>query len=778
VDGLVRQEKYTAALVILQEAIHNHQDEPEQFLAEIDRINKIQSFAGSYTQAQKAYAKKQYDQAISLLKGIINQDENYKDASRLLAQAIDARRTARKWWQSRWLLAGIGIVALVASGWFLFPLLGPILSSLPAQPSRLPNQVIRTPLDTITLETPLPSLTTMPTPIPLAWSRLNSGQFLRRDPITAIVMDPNDAGVMYIGTKNAGIYKSIDGGVSWQPIHNGMGRAVIYTLILDPRDSNILYATTRLGGVFKTIDGGQTWHAVNTGINIKLNEWVSIIVMDAQNSQHLFFTQADAIYETQNGGLSWQLVKDWQGKNCPTSFVGLVLDPSNGSSVFIADWGLNNCQAGVYKSLDGGRTWTMTSFRSGPQEIQWNSFWIEPKNGKTLFISSAGKLWVSIDNGDNWTESYSKSCDALSFDSQDPLINYCTEGNSVRKTMDGGKQWGADISFELGSTESSFIAISPQNRNTLFWGSSGLAISSDGGNTWEKLGSGLAGIKWELKTSPLSSQVLISHDANIFYLSKDGGQNWEMIGKGRGLIFDSSGINLYSLVDNGNLAISTNDGKSWDQLSLPVPNSQAVAVHPFNPNRIYAIIGKPSPVELYYSDTLGKDWLSSTGMHDLGDPRLFFDHDQGNRVYAVGDLLLAYSNDAGLTWIKCGDFPMLWSSTSELRAAVDFNNSNHLLVATRGNGIVTSLDGCKSWQTSNTGLDSLFVNTISIDPNQPETMYAASDGGAYVSYDGGSSWNQINDGLLGATVVYSIVVDKDSNVYASTPYGIFKLEEK
>jgi photosystem II stability/assembly factor-like uncharacterized protein len=72
----------------------------------------------------------------------------------------------------------------------------------------------------------------------------------------------------------------------------------------------------------------------------------------------------------------------------------------------------------------------------------------------------------------------------------------------------------------------------------------------------------------------------------------------------------------------------------------------------------------------------------------------------------------------------------------------------------------------------------LFVTAIAIDPNNPDTLYAATDGGAYVSFDSGQTWNQINDGLLGATVVYSIVVDKDGNVYAATPYGIFHYEGK
>jgi len=105
-------------------------------------------------------------------------------------------------------------------------------------------------------------------------------------------------------------------------------------------------------------------------------------------------------------------------------------------------------------------------------------------------------------------------------------------------------------------------------------------------------------------------------------------------------------------------------------------------------------------------------------------------------------------------------------------------DANHILLATRGLGILVSKDGCQSWQSSNTGLNSMSVNTLAIDPNNPDTIYAGTDGGAYISTDGGKTWGEINDGLLGATVVYSIVVDKDSNVYAATPYGIFKLENK
>jgi photosystem II stability/assembly factor-like uncharacterized protein len=108
--------------------------------------------------------------------------------------------------------------------------------------------------------------------------------------------------------------------------------------------------------------------------------------------------------------------------------------------------------------------------------------------------------------------------------------------------------------------------------------------------------------------------------------------------------------------------------------------------------------------------------------------------------------------------------------------AIHPNESATLLLATTGYGIIKSRDNCRTWKFSNKGLGSLAVNIITIDPKNPDTIFAGTDGGAYVSFDVGETWHEINDGLLGATVVYSIVIDKDSNVYAATPYGVFKLE--
>jgi ligand-binding sensor domain-containing protein len=108
--------------------------------------------------------------------------------------------------------------------------------------------------------------------------------------------------------------------------------------------------------------------------------------------------------------------------------------------------------------------------------------------------------------------------------------------------------------------------------------------------------------------------------------------------------------------------------------------------------------------------------------------------------------------------------------------AVDPFDGNHVFVIDNGI-LLESYDSCDT-TSAFAAPPSASINSIAFDLKDSNTLYAGTDEGAYVSFDSGESWSQINDGLLGATVVYSIVVDKEGNVYAATPYGIFKLEAR
>jgi photosystem II stability/assembly factor-like uncharacterized protein len=192
------------------------------------------------------------------------------------------------------------------------------------------------------------------------------------------------------------------------------------------------------------------------------------------------------------------------------------------------------------------------------------------------------------------------------------------------------------------------------------------------------------------------------------------------------------------------------------------------------------LAGRDNCVGIKISLDSGKSWNNTNISEELSEARFYFATDQ-KTIYAASihgwsPPRILRSTD-GTNWESCGEEIDSISSAAS-RFAIDPNNSAIVYLATRGNGVYTSQDGCKSWQASKAGLDNQFINTVATDARNSNLVYAGTDSGAYISTDGGETWGQINDGLLGATVVYSIVVDKDSTVYATTPYGIFKLESK
>ena len=205
-----------------------------------------------------------------------------------------------------------------------------------------------------------------------------------------------------------------------------------------------------------------------------------------------------------------------------------------------------------------------------------------------------------------------------------------------------------------------------------------------------------------------------------------------------------------------------------------------IVPHPKNNAFVYIL----NENKLYITLDEQKTWFKPiSGEWPVPMARLYFDHQEGSEIYLVFtdegiDGEVYHSTDYGKSWFECSEIIKSSPTISDTRLVIDPRDSSKILLALRNYGILASQDGCKTWGSSYTGIGHQTINTIAIDINNPDTVYAGTNDGAYISTDGGQHWSQISDGLLGATVVYSIVVDKEGNVYAATPYGIFKLEGK
>jgi photosystem II stability/assembly factor-like uncharacterized protein len=344
--------------------------------------------------------------------------------------------------------------------------------------------------------------------------------------------------------------------------------------------------------------------------------------------------------------------------------------------------------------------------------------------------------------------------------------------------MDSGNTW------EVVLRNTRIRAAAASITGTLFAGGEerGLFVSTDDGASWSETNSGLGGTSTSLIVNPLTTTTLYVEGGSRLYRSINTGQAWEVLtDEGSGLAFDKNGRTMYLLADT--IMVSEDDGETWEAATATNQSVSSFIAHPQQSQMLIAVHESGFSLSSDGGDSWDESnntaWAAETEkVFGLVHTRVFPDS-IGGQFYIVingettGNLLRlnAITGD----WGVCS-LPKDLTTINLL--AIDPRDSDKLIISSPGNGLLISADGCQSWDPGNTGLGSLFVNTVAIDSNNPDTIYAATDGGAFVSIDGGATWNEINDGLLGATVVYSIAVDKESNVYAATPYGIFKLEGK
>jgi photosystem II stability/assembly factor-like uncharacterized protein len=658
--------------------------------------------------------------------------------------------------------------------------------------------------------TPTVTPTSTPTPIPLAWMQVYDGQDFERDMVSAFATDKTNPGIIYAGMKNSGVYKTIDGGLSWLPVNQGLVSKKVEALLIDSQNPLILYAGT-VGGVFKTEDGGENWSRVGNG---------TYLLMDLQDNSHLYARDENAIYETTDQGNTWQVVYPLK-KDCPDMVSSWAIHPTEGDVLFI---GGGEACAGVYQSSNSGQTWSFLGLKDKPNLYplaigldEQGNFSIYARYASSSVLAENG-LYVSYDEGVTWSrtldgegEASGANCEILTPDVNNPAIIYCA-GGRLYVSRKKGEAWlylpdtqskiftAFHIDHPNGANRVMTGEINLNNRNSLNTDAQ-ISITADDGMSWSRNKNGIGIAYSEIKIDPANMNRMFlatyyyqwsMRNGCTLYRSIDGEKYWSSIRVADwcGPSFDA--VDAFYLIERGSLQKSSDGGENWlwggedgyqppkhkgpnpppedpVQSANALPSEfQSISANPYTDNLIYTVGNT-----IYYSTNSGY-WQLSEGSEDSWDVRLFYT-DQSKMIFAIGRYHQKYSTDNGKTWQACGDD--VTTSQSDSRLALDLQGER-LYLATPGRGVLVSTDQCGSWQESNNGLGNLFVNTVAMDPNNSDTVYAGTDGGAYISFDGGVTWGQVNDGLNGSNIVYSIAVDSDSNVYAATPYGIFKLESR
>jgi photosystem II stability/assembly factor-like uncharacterized protein len=488
--------------------------------------------------------------------------------------------------------------------------------------------------------------------------------------VYALVVDRRDPDIVYAGTWETGVFKTTDGGASWRR----MGLGSVNTLVLDPRDPDTIYAGAvgaaagpgsiyDWSGVFKSGDGGASWQPVGLqGTN------VSGLALDPQHPETVYAgTDEKGVFKSTDGGASWHPA-GLQGTN-----VGpLMLDPQHPETVYAG-----TDEDGAFKSTDGGRTWRALTMLRDAELLA-----LHPGNPAKLYAGSIGRILRSLDAGRSWRVTGrgpdAASVSALALDARTGTAYAGIEEGVFAKRPGGRWQivstYRSVSALAVDPQDPDVIYAGVDNPARLL-------KSTDGGRSWQRLrvpwisDPNLASVS-ELFVDPQNSKAVYAvdsfadDDSPVWFKSTDGGATWEYADDAFFSVADGADESpsalafgpldsdtLYAYGGDAALFKSTNGGASWQRTGYPfIPaslNVENLAIDPREPATLYAAAGEQdeSGEGIFKSTDGGSSWRA-VGLKGHNVWALAIDPRQRQTVYAGTESGLFRSTDGGGSWSR------------------------------------------------------------------------------------------------------------------------------
>ncbi|RPJ87531.1 MAG: hypothetical protein EHM18_00655, partial [Acidobacteria bacterium] len=569
-----------------------------------------------------------------------------------------------------------------------------------------------------------------------------------------IAFDPRDAQIGYAGTWAAGVFKTTDGGISWNPAGPGLSSPSV-SVVAVGADGTVYVGTG--DGLFYSTDGGASWSG--TPVNVRIYS----IAPDPDNAQRVFAAGRDGVvFRTGDRGVNWELL----GTNTTRTIYSLAIGRVNEQvALYAAPYG-----AGICRSTDGGQSWTPLTNGLTDEYVSWIA--VDPNNSSRL-IAVAGDLFKSVNGGDSWTKiSTDNWFDQLLISRSDPNLLFAEDYAGIFRSSDEGKTWVAVFGVFSETSVNSIASDSknpggiwastsngifraseqgdnwqasntglhavpafdvvwdPSNSGTLFSVGPTLLKSDDAGATWEYSDTGL-GPAEKIVVDPTNPRVLYALGYSV-YKSSNGGGDWSWIpglpyGWYNCLAIDPmQATTLYVGADYVGISKTTDGGLSWayanSGLASYAHTVLTIVLDPSTPSRVYA----GTMGGLYRSENGGQQWSRISDLPARAVRAVKVLPGQPGVILVSCGTGLFRSDSGGTSWVEIGlQLPDFARNVTEIVA----ENANVLYIATLGGGIYRSSDGGISWTPFNTGTVGHWVYALEIDPNDPNTLYAATSEG-------------------------------------------------
>jgi photosystem II stability/assembly factor-like uncharacterized protein len=565
--------------------------------------------------------------------------------------------------------------------------------------------------------------------------------------IAKIRIHPTNPDIVYVaamgdifGTNpERGVYRTKDGGKTWQRVLFKSDRASAFDLTMDPTNPNVLFASLDQfqrfpwdewsggpdSGLYKTTDGGDTWTDItrNPGLPKGLVGKIGVAISPPRPSRvYAIIEAADGgVYRSDDSGATWQ--KLWDEREVrreAASYLYVIPDTKDPDTVFVQ-------HVQVWKSTDGGKTFTPQSM----QHSDHHAMWIDPKDPRRIIDGSDGGASVTLNGGLSWsTLDNQPTADlfSLAIDNQDPYVLYAAQNDGSHigipsRTSGGGISWPHYL--EIGGGEGGQTAVKPDG--SVIYGCDRTTIIRQDRKTglmrnisvWpeDQFGAPPKDVKYRFYYSfPI---YLSPHDPNVLYT-------------GAQFLFRT-----------------TNEGESWEKISPDLSRNRL--------DKMQKIPG--GPITSTASSLFYVSLIRTIAESPLEKGELWVGTDDSN---------VQVSRDGGKTWdnVSPKDFPE-WTTVTAIDVSphdrgTAYVAANRVRVSDRTPYFYKTTDYGRTWQKITNGIrENDFAYVIREDPVRQGLLYAGTETGAYISFDAGASWQSLQRNLPPVAVAYMQVKHND-----------------
>ena len=525
--------------------------------------------------------------------------------------------------------------------------------------------------------------------------------------ISKIVIDPNDDDMVLVGgmgplfknDSNRGVYKTTDGGDTWEQKLFVSDSTGIIDMVMHPTNGNIVYAAAwerirrpqyrqyggETSGIYRSLDGGENWTELTNGLPVLPSEKGRIsLAIATSNPQVLYARYADregsiqGVYKTTNGGDTWVTMNSTSLNDVGFHwwFRGIVVDPTDENTIYNVDFV-------VQKSIDGGNTWS-------------NAF-----------------VDVHVDQH------------ALTFNPGVPGEVLLGNDGGFYKSPDGGNSWEKEETLPI----TQFYRIFVEDENTIYGGAQD--------NSTMRTLSGSVG-DWQIITGGDGFQPLVDPlDSDVIYaLSQYGG-----------IVKSTNGGASFFPATNG---ISFSDRKNWDTpITFDPQNSQILYT---GTQRVYKTVNgagnwtaiSPDLTNGPGGGNLNFGTITSINVSSEDSNLIYVGTDDGN---------VWRTDDGGANWLNLSaGLPNRWVTKVETEYTSGFEDNVYVTFSGYRYGeslghVFYSEDRGNSWQDITTNLPDLPINDLEYYPSVFGTVFIATDAGVFYTSFPGGDWIPLDVGL-------------------------------